>query len=186
MKFEVLFCLVLNLLILIVVTSKTVANECYFQESFETAATNAQAIFLGKAIEEKSIAMNTKGGNNIGYKDVKFEVEKSWKLINKQFVWIRVPAGRNDNCGYNEIGMKYLVYANQMNDILYISPYSRTMPIEIAVQDLKELGEEGLKILPGRFSNSTVQNCAIIIFIGLLLLSFLLLHVINKRPISQF
>jgi len=159
--------------------------ECHFQQSFESAFENSQAIVLGTAIEEKSIPDSTKGGNNVSYKEVKFEVEKSWKLIDKKFVWMRIPARRSDNCGYNGVGLRYLIYANQMNDILFIAPLSRTMPIEEAEQDLKKLQEEKLEILSGEFRLLHIRFWGIIAVVSMILVFGFFLYLLNRRSISQ-
>lgn len=186
MKSQILYCKFWALVFCLGTISQIQAYECNFQQSFDSAFENSQAIFLGKAIEEKSIPSGTKGGSNISYKEVKFEVEKSWKLINKKYVWIRIPAWRSDNCGYNGIDLKYLVYANQMNDILFISPSSRTMSVDEARQDLEKLGIEKLEISTGEFRILSFQIWAILIVVGVILMLVFFLYLVNKRSISQF
>ena len=168
------------------IISQAKDHECYFQQSFDSAFENSQAVFLGNAIEEKSTSLSMKGGGDLSYKEVKFEVEKSWKLINKQFVWVRIPARRSDNCGYIGINLKYLVYANQTNDILFISPASRTMSMSEAKQDLENLGEEKLEIFAGEFRVLSFQIWAILIAVGVLLVSGVFLYLVSKRSITRF
>jgi hypothetical protein len=125
---------------------------CSLPQTFERALTDSDAIFLGTAVEEREVPMATKGGSNIGYKGVKFELTKSWKLVDKKTVWIRVPATIPSGCGYDSVGSDYLVYANQLNDILYISPMSRTMHFEIANEDIARLGAATIHISGGAYS----------------------------------
>lgn len=174
------------LLFCFAITGNVLATECYFQQSFETAYKDSSAIFLGIALEETLVPASTKGGLDIGYVDVKFEVEKSWKLVNKRFVWIRVLARRIDSCGYNGLGVRYLVYANQLNDILFISPSSRTMSVNVAAYDLDKLGQGKIGITLGEFRILHSQVLIIVFVVGVILFILLLFYLISKRSISQF
>lgn len=162
------------------------AYECQFQQSFEEAFHSSEAVFFAKSIEEKTVTSSTKGGSNINYLEVRFEVEKSWKLVDKQSVWVRIPARRTDNCGYKGINLKYLVYANQMNEILFISSSSRTMFVEEAGKDLEKLGKESLEISQGEFRLIGFQVWIISTFVSMILLILLFLYLVKKRPVSRF
>lgn len=144
--------------------------DCQFEQSPEQAVNSAQAIFIGKAVEERSVPMSTKGGTSLGYKEVKFEVTRSWKLIDKRTVWIRIAAKRGDDCGFESTGHEYLVYANQMNDVLYISPMSRTMPTDLAGRDMVALGTEYLHISEGEFALYDFKLWVVAGVFGLILL----------------
>jgi hypothetical protein len=125
--------------------------ECIYQQSVDDAFHESQAVFIGKAVEEKSVPMSSKGGDSIGYREVRFEVSRAWKLVDRRTVWVRIPAKRGDSCGFGTTGQEYLVYANQMNDYLYVSPMSRTMPMAYASQDFMALGNEHLSLSEGVF-----------------------------------
>lgn len=126
-------------------------RDCNFDQSFVDANTDSHAIFLGRAVEERSVPMTTKGGTSIGYTEVRFEVARSWRLIDKKSVWLRLVETRMDGCGYQSLGSEYLVYASRLNDTLYISPKSRTMAADLAGNDLQNLGANELKLSRGEF-----------------------------------
>jgi hypothetical protein len=174
--------LILVLTLSVNVSAGFEAGGCEFAQTFENAAAGSQAIFYGKAVEERTVSAESKGGIEIGYKEIKFEVTKSWKLIDKRTVWLRVPAKRNDHCGFESVGREYLVYANQLNDLLYISPMSRTMPSEMAKDDLQRLGSDGLRISEGEFYLFQSDLLIILALAAGGLLVFALAFVIYRRP----
>lgn len=129
------------------------SNNCDFEQSFDQAISESQAIFIGQAVEERPVSMTSKGGTSIGYIEVRFEVIRSWRLIDRKNVWVRVPAKRGDGCGFQASGRRYLVYANQLNDLLYISPLSRTMVVENAESDIEKLGDSQLVLSAGQYKS---------------------------------
>lgn len=151
------------------------------RKTIEEAASDSEAIFPGTAIEERPVQMATKGGSGIGYKEVRFEVAKSWKLVDKKSVWIRIPAKRPDGCGFEVIGREYLVYANKINDFLYVSPMSRTMQVEKAQVDMQKLGANGLDLSEGEFNLFKI-NIYIILCVALTVFAgFISILIIYRR-----
>lgn len=125
---------------------------CELPQTFDKAFADSEAIFLGRVVEERQIPMATRGGSGLSYKEVKFEVIESWRLVDRATVWIRVPSVIAGSCGYNSTATNYLVYANQLNDILYISPLSRTMRSDLADMDIERLGAGTIHIRSGEYS----------------------------------
>ena len=169
------------------VINATSIYACQFDQPFENAIADSDAIFLGTAIEERIIPLSTKGGAEIGYSEVKFEVENSWKLIDKKFVWLRIPARRADECGFGTIGSTYLVYANRVNDLHYISPMSRTMPVNEADNDIQKLGPNKLHIYDGEFQLFGFTLGLIFSFVAVFSVLFCcFIWVIRRRSVSLF
>lgn len=127
------------------------SKACNFQQSFENAIENSSVIFLGRAIEERREPLSTKGGTALGYREVKFEVTQSWRLVDRRYVWIRIPAESSNGCGFKTLETDYLVYANRLNDVIYVSPRSRTMIRTVADHDIDRLGEASIDISEGEF-----------------------------------
>lgn len=127
------------------------SETCNFHQSFEDAIENSTVIFLGRALEERREPISTKGGTALGYREVKFEVTQSWRLVDKRYVWIRIPAESSNGCGFKTLETDYLVYANRLNDVIYISPRSRTMVRTVAGHDIDRLGEASIVISEGEY-----------------------------------
>lgn len=138
-------------------------EDCSFPSNVRDARANSSAVFLGKAIETKTTSASTPhltlrgAGEGATESLVKFQVLRSWKLIDKEYVWIKT-LDRALSCGRLEQGETYLVYATELNGSIYIQPTSRTMPAEqdVARADIASLGNEYLKLNDGEFVDHSI------------------------------
>lgn len=161
---------------------------CAHLQSYEEAVGSSEAIFEGRVVKENPTAMAAKGGTSLGYSDFRFEVTKSWKLVDRKFVWIRVPSRISNDCGVVSVGKEYLVFANRLNDLLYISPQSRTLAREISGADIERLGAELIEIEDGEFRMySTTITTIVVLAISILFLAGVLVLVYRRRfPATLF
>ncbi len=151
---------------------------CNFHQSFEDAIETSSAIFLGRALEERREPISTKGATELGYREVKFEVTQSWRLVDKRYLWVRIPAESSNRCGFKTLDTDYLVYANRLNDVIYVSPLSRTMIRTVADRDIDRLGGATVVISEGEFSLSDTRftvAASIIAFAIIVLIVFVFL-----------
>lgn len=159
--------------------------ECDYQQSVEQAVAESDAIFLARAVEERPVPLATKGGAEIGYKEVRFEVKRSWKLVDRRSVWVRIVANAKPECGYNSVGLDYLVYANRLNDLLFVAPYSRTMHGERLRDDLEQLGPATISISEGEFYLSSISLTITLVILAGVVAVFFVLYRISKRPMRR-
>jgi hypothetical protein len=111
------------------------------------AREKSKAVFSGVALE---VIENPQ----VFYVEVKFRVQRSWKLVNTDEITIRTGRGRGD-CGYRfEIGESYLVYAYGSDEShLETNICQRTTRQADAGEELRLLGKGKT---PGR--NSDLQQ----------------------------
>jgi hypothetical protein len=149
-------------------------------EAYERAA----AVFAGKVLAiETRYAPARKLGEQTPYQEVRLEVERSWKLVDRQEVTVITQNIYEKTCGNFKQAETYLVYADSLNDTLYVSSGSRTNRLADAAEDLKALGEARLKIETGEFRTHTVMTYGILVSAVLMLLLGIFLYRLLKKPI---
>src|SRR5882762_6139665 len=118
----------------------------------QEAYARATAVFLGKVLSVTTLYNPaTKLSGPTPYHEVKLQVEKSWKLIDRQEVTIVTENTVPNTCGSFSPGDTYLIYADRLNDIFFVSASSRTNRLTNAGEDLKLLGEPRLLVESGEF-----------------------------------
>ncbi|WP_102029070.1 hypothetical protein [Salirhabdus sp. Marseille-P4669] len=140
------------LLLLLIVTFVSVFFYAPFMKSYACSCVppgapveemkESSAVFLGKVTE---IANKDRGSltfpPDIEQVAVQFEVEKSWKGLNQKEVVVYT-ASNSASCGFEfEVGREYLVYASEGEGNLQTSYCTRTAQLEMADEDIAELGE---------------------------------------------
>lgn len=145
----------LAVLIIFFVSTSTDASWCFvLSPGFERAFEESKAVFVGEVVKiTKAEERETSTGKR-KFKKVTFNVEYSWKGAGFQDVGIiglvvlasEGTAGVCEIDGYTqrsvafEEGRKYIVYATETPEKeLMIGPGSRTMRVETAADDLKQL-----------------------------------------------
>src|SRR5262252_4454956 len=112
----------------------------------------ATAVFVGKVISvTRRFHPATRMSPPAAYDEVKFQTEKSWKLVDRNEVTVETENAIQNTCGSFTEGETYLVYADRLNDTLYVSRLSRTNRVADAAADLQALGAPQLSISSGRF-----------------------------------
>lgn len=121
--------------------SEVSACSCVMPPPPEEALNSADAVFSGEVVD----IVDNKGMLNGNGVTVYFEVDESWKGINKSEV--SVTTGYNDgDCGFPfEVGQSYLVYASTgdmyRSNALSTTICQRTTNLANATEDLNVLGE---------------------------------------------
>jgi len=159
-------------------------GRCTYRVTATDAINNSSAIFLGQVAEIKTNVTSTPGlalrgsGSGSVEESVKFQVLRSWKLVDTEFVWVR-SQGLQTACGKFEEGQTYLVYADELSGVLYVSRDSRTMradePEEAA--DITALGSNTLALSAGEFQDNSI--CLIgtgVLFLAAIILAILVRH----------
>jgi len=110
------------------------------KEDFE----NFDAVFSGKVTD---IDIPSKfRPSTADPKKVEFDVEKSWKGVDKKTVIVET-ARAGPSCGFDfKKGESYLVYAYYTHNKWHTNICSRTRLISDADEDLKELGEATIEL----------------------------------------
>lgn len=149
------------------------------KEAFERAT----AVFMGRVVSiERLYTPRTSTGSTSPYHEIKLEVEKSWKLVDRRQITLTTPHIYQNTCGSFDVGEEYLVYADRLNDTFFVSQLSRTNRLADAAEDLKVLGEARIRLRPGEFRTHRVFLYGAIVSILLLLATGLLLYRLSKRP----
>jgi len=157
--------------------------DCDHSQTFNEASNKSSAIFFGEAVEMKEYEIDTTHHGKSQNWIVKFKVLKSWRLVDREYVWIET-SGKNLRCGGIEAGKTYLVYANQIASSLFIHPDSRTMSLDddLANEDLQKLGETSLTLKEGEFRDDRIQIYGLTVSLLLLLVCVIFArHFIKKR-----
>ena len=150
----------------------------------EAAYERATAVFVGKVLSVTTLYNPaTKLSGKTPYHEVKLEVEKSWKLIDRREVTIVTENIYQNTCGSFSKGETYLVYADRMNDNLFISSLSRTNRIADADEDLKVLGEARLPLQPGEFRSHNIILYGILVCVVSALVIGIFLFRLNKKSL---
>lgn len=149
------------------------------EEAFERAT----AVFIGRVVSiERLYTPRTRAGSTTPYHEIKLEVEKSWKLVDRRQITLTTPHIYQNTCGSFDVGEEYLVYADRLNDTFFVSQASRTNRIVDATEDLKVLGEARIRLRPGEFRSHRIFLYGAIVSILLLLATGLILYRLSKRP----
>ena len=160
------------------------APPCGAAMSPDDAYERAAAVFVGKVLAVETLhAPATKLGGKTPYHEVRLEVERSWKLVDRKDITIITRSIYENTCGSFKEGETYLVYADRLNDTLYVSPSSRTNRLTDAAEDLKALGGARLNLRSGEFRTNSVMTYGILVCAVLVLLIGIFLYRLNKRPI---
>ncbi len=150
------------------------------QEAYERAT----AVFVGKVLAVTTLYNPpTKLSGKTPYYEVRLEVEKSWKLIDRQEVIIVTENVYQNTCGSFSQGDTYLIYADSLNDIFYVSSSSRTNRLADSGEDLKVLGEARLPLRRGEFRTHRIILYGTLVCVALVLLIGGLLYRLNRKPL---
>lgn len=145
----------LAVLTILFVSTSTNASWCYvLTPDFESAVEESKAVFIGEVVKITKTEQSVASTETLKFNKVTFNVEYSWKGAGFQDVGIvglvvlasQGDAGMCKFDGYTqksmafEEGKKYLVYATENGaKELMVGPGSRTMRVENAADDLKQL-----------------------------------------------
>ena len=148
-------------------------------EAYQKAA----AVFAGRVIDIKYLETRLKSGTTVPHLEAKLKVEKSWKLTDREEVIVSTRAVYDHTCGNFKVGESYLVYADRLNDTLYVSPASRTNSLTNAGEDLAFLGESRVILRSGEYRTNSVMTYGILACAFLALLAGWYLYRLYKRPL---
>jgi hypothetical protein len=83
----------------------------------EQAFERASAVFVGRVLSiEMRHTPRTRAGSTTPYHEVKLKVEESWKLVDRREITLTTQNISPTSCGSFNVGEKYLVYADRLND----------------------------------------------------------------------
>ena len=88
-----------------------------------------------------------------------------------------------NTCGSFTPGDTYLVYADRLNDIFFVSASSRTNRLSEAGEDLKILGEPGVPLRSGEFRTHNIILYGALVCVLFALVIGILLYRMNKKPL---
>jgi hypothetical protein len=148
------------------------------QEAYDRAS----AVFSGKVLAIKTLYTRLAGGTIVSHDEVKLEVEKSWKLVNRRTITVRTASTLPGTCGSFAQGGTYLIYADYLNDDLHVSSASRTNRLSDASEDLEVLGEGRLELKAGEFRTHYVFVYGIVACVVLALITGLFFYRLHKKP----
>ena len=117
------------------------------------------------------------------YHQVELQVEKSWKLIDRQTITLETENRVTGTCGSFSPGESYLIYADRLNDTFFVSVSSRTNLVTNAGEDLKVLGEPRISLGSGEFRSYHILIYGGLVCVALVLLLGLFIYRLNKKPI---
>ena len=144
----------------------------------------ATAVFVGKVLSVTTrYHPATKLGSPEPYHEVKFQTEKAWKLVDREEVTIETENTIQNTCGSFTEGETYLVYADRLNDTLYVSQFSRTNRLADASEDLGVLGEPRLSISAGHFHTYRLFVYGALVSLAVVVLIALFLYRLNRKPL---
>ena len=153
----------------------------------DEAYERATAVFAGRvsAVTRLRGPRARMGGEGVPYDEVKFEVEQSWKLIDRREITIVSQNIYPGTCGNFNTGETYLVYADRLNDLFFVSGLSRTKRLADAEQDLKVLGEARVQLYPGKFRTYKVIVYGTLVALLFALLVGIVLYRLSKTPLRD-
>jgi hypothetical protein len=141
-------------------------------------------VFVGKVLSVTTLYHpGSKLSGPTPYHEVKFQTEKSWKLVDREEVTIVTENTIPNTCGSFTSGETYLVYADRLNDILYVAARSRTNRLADVADDLRVLGEPQLPVHPGEFRTYRLLVYGILVSVAVVLFIGLFLYRLNKKPL---
>ena len=149
----------------------------------EQALERASAVFVGHvlSIQTRNTPRTIVGSTTV-YHEVKLEVEKSWKLVDRREITLTIQNIDPNFCGSFSVGERYLVYADRLNDTFFISGWSRTNRLADAQEDLKMLGEGRIQLRSGEFLTYRIFTYGIIASLVILLATGFILYRISNKP----
>jgi hypothetical protein len=155
---------------------------CDYGKTYEIAYSESSAVFLGELQEIKPDVINTTHQGKKEYLNAKFKVFGSWKLVDKEYVWINLP-GKKSVCAEFEEGKIYLVFANRLGDDLFIDVNSRSSLAnsDFAINDLHRLGETKLIVKAGEYSFPRNPSYDIAIAFFIVVICVLLIYRFLKK-----
>jgi hypothetical protein len=131
----------------------------------QEAYARATAVFLGRVLSVTTLYHpGTKLAGPKPYHQVELQVEESWKLVDRQEITLETENTVPNTCGSFSPGETYLIYADRLNDIFFVSISSRTNRVANAGEDLKVLGEPRLLV---RFRRISLAPCSRLWRVGL-------------------
>jgi len=149
----------------------------------QEAYARATAVFVGKVLSVTTLYHpGTKLAGPKPYHQVELEVEESWKLVDRQDITLVTENTVPNTCGSFSPGETYLIYADRLNDIFFVSRSSRTNRVANAGEDLKLLGEPRLLVRSGEFRSHHVLVYGALAGVVMVLLIGLFLYRVNKKP----
>ena len=157
--------------------------ECNRNFNYKEAHDASASIFLGKVIEVKPVLIDTSHHGEKKYWDAKFKVLKSWKQIDKEFVWIEL-ANKKTLCNEIKEGEVYLVFANNHeNSHLFIESNTRLLHInnELTEKNLTKLGNNTIKLEKGNFTPNENTFFDLSIALSISLCTFLFIFLLIKK-----
>lgn len=126
--------------VILLMSSLASASGCLSRPTIDEGIKNSKVIFAGKVVARLKYG-------------VRFKVEKSWKGLSKRYIYVYTGNARNDLDPWFEKGERWLVYAIDQRiyqNMNATGPYvirlrspacNRTVPLESAMADLRQLGE---------------------------------------------
>lgn len=182
MKLFVVLLLMLCLLTFLV--NADASPGCGSSMTPDEAYERATAVFAGRVstITRLYGPRGRLGAEGVPYDEVKFEVEQSWKLIDRREITIVSQNIYPGTCGNFSTGETYLVYADRLNDVFFVSALSRTNRLADAEQDLKVLGEARVQLYSGQFRTYKIIVYGTLVCVLFALLVGISLYRLNKKP----
>ena len=183
MKLSTSFALILICSVLAFPSDADQAPRCGSDMTPEQALERASAVFVGHVLSiQTRNTPRTRAGSTTVYYEVKLEVEKSWKLVDRREITLTTQTIYPNTCGSLSVGERYLVYADRLNDTFFISELSRTNRVADAQEDLKTLGEGRIRLRSGEFRTYRIFTYGIIASLLILLATGFILYRISNKP----
>ena len=182
---KILFAALLQIFyLLIFLVNADALPECGSSMTPDEAYERATAVFSGRVSTVTRLRgpRGRMGAEGSPYDEVKLEVEQSWKLIDRREITIVTQNIHPGNCGSFSTGETYLVYADRLNDVFFVSASSRTNRLAEAEQDLKVLGEARLQLYPGQFRTYKIIVYGTLVSVLFALLVGIVLYRLSKKP----
>ena len=183
MKLITVFALILICSVLALSSDIDLDRPCGSSMNPEQAFERASAVFVGRVLSiETRHTPRTRAGSTTPYHEVKLKVEESWKLVDRREITLTTQNISPTSCGSFDVGEKYLVYADRLNDTFFVSGLSRTNRVANAREDLQMLGEGRIRLRSGEFRTYRIFVYGVVTFILILLATGLILYRMSKKP----
>jgi hypothetical protein len=154
--------------------------------SFCDEVARHDAVFLGEIIEIKQPSNKlNRFGDKLEPSEFKFRVEKSWKLVDKEYVWIKIAAMRPYERKFLIKGSKHIVFSELSNDVLYLSPNFKAELAQDIQGSLDCPTMQPLKISHGEYQNNDTLKYGLFILSGLIFLVIWYLFRISKKKLPK-
>lgn len=186
MKLLTAFALILICSVLALSSDIDLGRPCGSSMTPEQAFERASAVFVGRVLSiETRHTPRTRAGSTTPYHEVKLEVEESWKLVDRREITLTTQNMNPTRCGSFNVGEKYLVYADRLNDTFFVSGLSRTNRVAKVREDLQMLGEGRIRLRSGEFRTYRVFVYGVVTLILILLATGLILYRMSKKPFRR-